>query len=294
MNKIVVIYHRSDYDGIFCREIAKKHFGISAFYIGWSYGDRLPQVADTDSLYILDLSIEGLMDHPNLIWIDHHKTAIEKYGKKPGIQIDGVAACRLAWQYWFHDEKENDCVEGDAAPYLVKSNYVERLLREPYSVRLAGEYDVWDKRDKNTDTFQLGLKAQKLSEANWNSLLSYTQQGQFLRLDIIQKGKAIREYKMIHDAEAIEKYGFDHYWQGINFLCLNTALCNSDSFAAGVKEEHDALFAYRFDGRKYIVSLYGLDHKPDIDLSVIALKYGGGGHKHACGFVSLISPFLLL
>jgi len=42
------------------------------------------------------------MERPGLVWIDHHKSAIEKYGATtPGYRIDGVAACRLAWQWFF-------------------------------------------------------------------------------------------------------------------------------------------------------------------------------------------------
>lgn len=101
--KTVVLYHRSDFDGIFCREIALK-FMPHAILIGWDYGDPEPGkdiIDGTERLYILDLSVPSLMDHPNLVWIDHHKSAIEKYPADiPGYRIDGVAACRLAWQ-WF-------------------------------------------------------------------------------------------------------------------------------------------------------------------------------------------------
>jgi len=100
----VVIYHRADFDGVFCREIAKRHFGDKAAYIGWDYGDPLPVIApEVRSIYMLDISVDGMMDDPRLTWIDHHKSAIEKYARHPsvpGIRIDGVAACRLSYQ-WF-------------------------------------------------------------------------------------------------------------------------------------------------------------------------------------------------
>jgi uncharacterized protein len=103
--KTVVIYHSADFDGIFCREIARKFLPPDTIFIGWNYGDPVEEIKnginDEDRLYILDLSIDELMGHPNLIWIDHHKSAIEKYPATiPGYRIDGVAACRLVWQ-WF-------------------------------------------------------------------------------------------------------------------------------------------------------------------------------------------------
>lgn len=47
-----------------------------------------------------------------------------------------------------------------------------------------------------------------------------------------------------------------------------------------------------FDGRKWDVSLYHADGKEQHDLSLIAVKYGGGGHRGACGFRSDKLPFL--
>ena len=52
-----VIYHSKDFDGIFCREIAKK-FIPDAEFIGWDYGDpKLPYPAE-GTVYVLDLSPE--------------------------------------------------------------------------------------------------------------------------------------------------------------------------------------------------------------------------------------------
>jgi oligoribonuclease NrnB/cAMP/cGMP phosphodiesterase (DHH superfamily) len=100
--KTIIIYHRADFDGIFSREIARRFFGDQAEYIGWDYGDPLPAVPAEAFVYMIDISVEGLMAHEHLIWIDHHKSAIEKYPATiPGYRIDGVAACRLAWQYFF-------------------------------------------------------------------------------------------------------------------------------------------------------------------------------------------------
>lgn len=87
--KTTVIYHRADFDGIFCREIAKK-FLPGAELIGWDYGDpKLP--VPEGKFYILDLSPECLQpeilsaaDAERMVWIDHHKTAIDKFPAKKG------------------------------------------------------------------------------------------------------------------------------------------------------------------------------------------------------------------
>jgi hypothetical protein len=150
-NKTVVIYHRADFDGLFCREIAKK-FMPEAELIGWDYGDPVPSVPPVCTLYILDLSIDELMDHGGLIWIDHHKTAIDKYPNTIlGYRIDGVAACRLAWQWFTREQDGGKDSFGSAYDLPQKQHFVERIVGEPYAVRLAGEYDIWDKRDSNSE-----------------------------------------------------------------------------------------------------------------------------------------------
>ena len=159
----LIIYHKADYDGIFCREIARQFLGDAITYTGWDYGDKVPLMApDLEQLYMLDISIPELMDHPRLIWIDHHKSAIEKYLPKviPGYRIDGVAACRLAWQWFSHELHAGNV--GDMGLLPDKDDFVKRVVDEPLSVRLAGEYDIWDHSKSNYAdvAFQFGLDCQ--------------------------------------------------------------------------------------------------------------------------------------
>ena len=286
MAEIVVIHHDADFDGEFCREIARKRFGDKAEYIGWDYGDAVPSVLDDTNLFLLDISIDALMSHPRLTWIDHHKSAIDKHGPKRGLQVDGVAACRLAWQFFF-------CLQHaeDVAAASEKADYVGRLVYEPLAVRLAGEFDVWDKRDDRADPFQLGLKAKKLTPERWAALLTPGLMSEAQVTEIVGEGRLIERYKSAFDADVLSACGFDVQWEGLNFLALNTARCNSLTFQSAVKPEHDGLLGFRYDGKKWTVSLYGVPHRPDVDLSQIAVKYGGGGHKQACGFQSSALPF---
>src|SRR5690348_7848557 len=141
--KTAVIYHKADFDGIFSREIARKYFGETAEYIGWDYGDPLPVIApEVTELYMIDISVDGMMDDPRLIWIDHHHSAMQKFS--PGIRgyrIDGVAACRLAWQWFFTYNNQRNPLADHFATLPVKQDYIDRKVSEPIAVRLAGEYD---------------------------------------------------------------------------------------------------------------------------------------------------------
>jgi len=295
--KTIVIYHSADFDGLFSREIARKHFGENAEYIGWDYGNPVPAIPEGAKLYMIDISVDGLMDFPGLTWIDHHKSAMLKYPESiRGYRIDGVAACRLAWQWFFRDTPGD--IAGENMP--TKEDFFERRVVEPLAVRLAGEYDVFDHRDERAALFQHGLRSQHISEAMWSFLLTLPQRegiqqdvGTVTVETLLDAGVAIQYTKTKESESIIRDFGFTVEFEGLKFLACNAARYNSFLFAAGIKPEHDGLLGFNWDGHgKWRVSMYGVPGKPDIDFSVIAAKHGGGGHKQACGFKAEKLPFL--
>lgn len=313
--KTTVIYHRADFDGIFCREIARK-FMPDAELIGWDYGDAKIPLPD-GAFYILDLSPESVESVPEslaendpdvlsrFVWIDHHKSAITAFDNPSikGIRIDGVAACRLAWQ-WFTKFEAFQNRYGNDTPIL--SDYVERRVGEPEAVRLAGEYDIWDKRDPNAETFQFGLRSTDL-QMHWLELLSMGRHPSISEIEalmdvghkpdlrpdgtmvppiintLLSNGTLLQRYQREQDASVVKR-GFDVEFEGRKFLALNIARCNSLTFESAAKPEHDGLMGFYWNGNEWVVSLYHTPQRKDIDLSQIAAKYGGGGHRGACGF----------
>lgn len=283
MKKTICIYHKADYDGIFSREVAKKFLPPDTEFIGWDYADPYPKdIPDDVNLYIIDLSVEPLMGHPNLVWIDHHKSAIEKYPSTiKGYRIDGVAACRLAYQ-WFVREGKNGLP--------IKSDYEDRKVFEPFALTLAGEYDIWVHKGDGDIEFQFGLDAQE--KLDFDQLLEASVYSPYIRA-IIKDGKAAMQCYATRDAAIMRDRAFLTEWEGLTFLALNTPRCNSQTFVSrDVRETgHDALMAFFWNGWHWNFSLYHASHNKEIDLSEIAAKYGGGGHKGACGFRLKKLPF---
>lgn len=308
MTKTTVVYHRADFDGLFCREIAKK-FLPEADLIGWDYGDPLIEFPKEGQVYVLDLSPDSFKpfscdDSKRLIWIDHHKTAIEKWPNTiPGYRIDGVAACRLAWQ-WFQILRMTPNPEEIGLPD--KEHFVDRKVIEPLAVQLAGEYDIWDKRDPNAELFQHGLRAQELTPHIWLNLLDNTIPvaliGTGMEVDnstnmtttLLRSGAVVQFVRDNEYREVITDQGFDVEFEGLKYLACNSHKLDirSQLFEAGIKPYHDGLLGFTFTGKDWRVSLYGIPNK-DIDHSVIAKKYGGGGHRGACGFRCSTLPFRL-
>ncbi len=280
--KTAVIYHSADFDGIFCREIARLHFGHTADYIGWNFGEPVPQIEPGRPIVMMDLAIEEIMVRAELVaWIDHHVTSIDKYDPfTPGRRIDGVAACRLAWQHWFGN------------PDATKEDFALRRVVEPLAVRLAGEFDIWDKRDPRAELFQHGLRSRDL-DACWGELLAVGPGTDRLIGALLDAGRGLQYASEQRNAQQIREFGFTVKWEGLTWLALNTLRCNSLTFAAGLRPEHEGCLAFGWLGDKWKVSLYGVPGRPELDLSKIAKKFpGGGGHKQACGFSTAALPFV--
>lgn len=321
--KTTVIYHRADFDGLFCREIARK-FLPDAELIGWDYGDPVLDFPYDGTVYVLDLSPDcfkqlqlGGPQMKRLIWIDHHKTAIEKHAQFTiaGYRIDGVAACRLAWQ-WFkaYCTDKDSCTYSDCPTAFCdygklpdKEAFFNHTVTEPYAVRLAGEYDIWDKRDPNAELFQHGLKSRELSERDWSMLLDpsvdkalqgtrmeYTNSELFSKT-LLDDGRTVAYVREQEYKEVILEQGFDVEFEGLKYLacCSHELDIRSQLFEAGIKPEHDGLLGFTFTGKDWRVSLYAVPTKRHIDHSVNAKKYGGGGHAGACGFRVKELPFKL-
>lgn len=294
MTKITIVHHSADFDGIFCREIPKKFLLNNVTTIGWDYRDQKIPFPKEGIVYVLDLSPSCFAELPvdfkdRLIWIDHHKTSIDEWGDGLlGYRIDGVAACRLAWQ-WFSQTGFDNPISDPVLP--VKEDFVNRIVKEPYAVRLAGEYDIWDKRDANAELFQHGLRSEELTPDLWRAILCEDANADLVTLKLLAQGRAIQFSQQKADAGTMQR-SFIVAFERLNFLALNTARCNSLTFASKDLPEtgHDALMGYYYDGKKWNYSLYHAKHRTDLDLSEIAKKYGGGGHRGACGFQRYNQP----
>lgn len=310
--KTTVIYHSADFDGIFCREIARK-FLPDAELIGWNFGDPpLPDELLGRPLIVMDLPLDkpfdlefkdgwicrggdqkqpiDRWDSSNITWIDHHKTSIDTHPASiPGYRIDGVAACRLAWQWFANYAKWDGSQEGPHLPQ--KQEFIDRKVDEPWAVRVAGEYDIWDHRGDGDLEFQFGLRAQK--QIDWANLFDV---GEALyTMKLVEDGELVMRYATEQDASMSRRAAFLVEWEGLKFLCLNTGRFNSQTFAAVDHPEtgHDALLGFNFNGKLWTFSLYHAAHRKDLDLSEIAKRYGGGGHRGACGFTAAKLPLAI-
>ena len=271
-------YHKSDLDGICSGAIVRKKYP-GCTMIGFDYGDQFlaEKLNPKELLILVDISLSSetmtgfLKNDIKVIWIDHHHSALQLaeehgYSKIRGMRKVGVGACILTWQYFFESPV-------------------------PESVRMLGEYDVWDHKNPDTVPFHNGLNSLGLSVYShlWTKLfaddnLSYT----------IHTGKKILRYIKESTKKLADLTMYKKTWKGYTVSFINSCIIDSIFYTFLPREnlfECDFIVSYyRSKNREYRVSLR--TYKDNIDVSEIAMSYGGGGHKSAAGFICETLPWI--
>lgn len=273
---VTCVYHKADLDGqCSAAIIALEH--PDCFLVPMQYGDSLDLLTsltegcvEGDMIYIVDFNLpiqvcrEYISRGIDVIWVDHHKTAIdaaEKEGFNPrGLRRIGDAACVLTWEYF-----------NGAEP--------------PRVVRLLGEYDVRRLTDE-VIALQYGMRQQGFTanpkDPLWEELLK-----EMLPLDaIMAEGRSIYQYITTENARHAKTKCFTAVIDGLVWLCANHGPANSQFFDSIYDpRKHDLMCKFYLNSAcRWLFSLYST--KPEIDVSEIAKRYGGGGHRGAAGFTS--------
>ena len=262
-------------------------------FIEMSYAKPFPMetIRKDEQIYIVDYSISTdemrqlLKITENVTWIDHHKTAIDKYQdfehEIRGVRYDGIAGCMLAYCYIHHMTQRG---EGD-----IKQFDISMIKDAPMFTKLIADWDVW-KFDYGDDTrhFITAFNAYNFEPSSklWSRFLCFPDDDAFACSDFIRDGIIMTTFR---DGWAKDymKLGFKTDFEGVKCFAVNLGRCNSEYFKSLPPGQYDVLIPFAFDGSQYTVSLYSTT----IDVSEIAKKYGGGGHKGAAGFQCTELPF---
>ncbi len=277
-----LVLHHNDADGI-CSGAIVGYFEGSCEFHKMNYGYEVPWnlIKRSRRVYMVDFGLQPFSDMLKLkdmlgdefIWIDHHKTAIEDMENSGqrfrGIQEIGEAGCELTWR-WF-----------------------DQTTPIPKSVRMLGRYDVWDlSYHEDVLPFQTGIMFMNQdadSSLFWNKLI---EEEDILYQTVLEKGKVCLEYQTTANTNYCKSHTFDMSWENHRFLVANSMNNNSRLFDSKFNhQDYDAVLTFGFTNGGWTVSMY--TDKPNVDVSVIAKKFGGGGHAGACGFQCTMLPFEL-
>jgi uncharacterized protein len=266
-------FYHSDLDGVCSAYWVYHTVGDGCEFIRIDYGTRFPieTIQEDESVYIVDYSItpdemrELLGKTGHVVWIDHHKTAIEKYvGFEvdiPGVRREGAeAACVLVFKYF----NPHDPV--------------------PMFTQLVSDWDTWTFAfGDDARAFHIAMTAEDLRPQSelWRRFhYSMTFVGH-----VIDAGYTMLKFRDGWAASYMA-LGFEVEIWGYSCFAVNLGRCNSDYFKS-LKVPYDILIPFVWDGTEWKVSLYS----STVDVSDIAKLYGGGGHPGAAGFQVAELPF---
>ena len=299
--RILVIYHRVDFDGIFSGDTVKKfgldRLGYEPDMFGYNYGDDIPNldlIRSYDRVVLVDISFPP--DYMKVLWnieqsipgtitwIDHHITAIEnsisgEYDNLPGLREVGTAACELTWKYFYPD------------------------IPVPNVIQHLGAYDVWDRTrfDWKNETLPL-QSAIRVKYGNgehyiwpiFNELI--TLEDNKLE-ELYEVGRLLNKADAIRFKSDVERFGFPikvaEKYNGIAILGTSFTSIVFDSVADKYdiycvinrrrKKIKDTEDQYQFF---YQLSLYSEPGRTDLCLGKYLVgKFGdnAGGHDSAAG-----------
>lgn len=261
-------------DGKCAAAIVRKKYGGQGEYFPVNYNFFPYDIINlNEEVIIVDYSLQGksgfnqLKDIThNIIWIDHHKTAMNIPSGKNlnGVRSNDKSACELVWDFFFKDETT------------------------PSVVTFIGDYDTWK--------FRFGEETEKLMEGiqsfitvptseNWNNWLD----SKYFPYREIKAGGYISKYMKFKNIDIVTSYAFKTYLNGYSAIACNNVLGSSKLFDS-IKEDYDLMIGFAYNGKSWSCSLY--TEKENIDVSKIAKTFGGGGHKGAAGFSCDRLPFV--
>lgn len=290
----MICFYHNDADGkcagFWVNRLVKRPSDELVQFISMDYSKTFPlwMVKQNEKVYIVDFSIdpasmrELLKITKDITWIDHHKTAIEKYKNFEygirGIRYDGVAGCMLTWCYLTY---MTECGEGDIRPFDIHTTEYAPLF-----TKLIADWDVWKfEYNRYTRYFMVAFNSGDFHpySGEWLVLL----EGDRACRKMANEGLIMTKYRNGFAKSYISRFGFETEIEGHKAFAMNLGNCNSEFFKSLPEDTYDIFIAFCFDGKLWTVSLYS----KTVDVSEIAKKYGGGGHRCAAGFVTKELPF---
>lgn len=319
----MIIFYHSDDDGkcagywagkLNHRKTGVKDDVIDCIMINYGWPIPWKKISSGELVYIVDFSfsvedMDTLLEiTKNVVWIDHHISAIEKYKNYDkhidGIRIDGAAGCLLTYLYLRccvdaegheQDATTAKLVNMFSAKTDVQSSicmYLSSLdLLPPAFTVLIADYDVWlFEYGDLTKNFHVGFSMipHKPDDTIWERMQLPGRSTFSACEPFINSGKAAREYRMSWMKNYCSAVGFearlkDPKLRNYSCFAINIAHISSDDFVIDTSL-YDVLIGFSFDGEIWTYSLRAA--RPSVDVAAIAQCLGGGGHKGAAGFTS--------
>lgn len=267
----VVIYHGNCTDGFGAAWAAWKKLGDQAEYVPYIHGEKLPENISASLIYLLDyippkFYLDSLKkEDKRIIMIDHHISNQSSLVNGDEILFDlNHSGSTLAWQYFHPNEK---------IPVMLK--YIE-------------DVDLWKFELPKSNEIFYYLDLFEFNFDIWTKVIDAAENEAVLS-EYIKKGELLLKYNDVIVERIIARNRQSVVFEGLEVYAVNA----SDMFASKIGNKLSILkppmgIVWHQNKKNLSISLRS---DGSVDVSVIAKKYGGGGHKQAAGFeVPLDTP----
>ncbi|MGJ0486130.1 MAG: DHH family phosphoesterase [Methylomicrobium sp.] len=260
-SKPLVIYHADCLDGYGAAFSAWCHFGDNADYWPAEHGYEPPDTGGRE-VFILDFSYNrsvllDLKKHAaSVMLLDHHKTAqADLAGLDFAVFDMDRSGCVMAWEY-FNPKQP--------IPKLLL--YIQ-------------DQDLWRFEFKKTQAFNEALRyLLPRTFSAWSRLKNESEADKLSErgIDLLQV--------LERDVQTLFRYRHEITLCGIKGLACNAPAKYASHLGhllANASGTFGLCYFYAGDKRAWLCSLRSVGH---CDVSEIAQKFGGGGHRNAAGF----------
>lgn len=265
---ILVLYHGGCNDGFGGAWAAWKKFGNKAEYIAMHRNDSFKMPVDKeiyfiDYLFPAEIIEEYIAKNKRVTAIDHHVTMkdVAALTQDPSFSLKNSGSV-LAWKY-FHPDKK--------VPLLLR--YIED--RDLWKFKLPKSKEILagtNFSEENTYTFE-----------GFNKLVNNFERAEF-RKKCIEDGKIVKSvFNGIN--KSIEGFAEEVVLDGERCYAVNSPHMFASEVGNMLAKKNKKIgiaIIWHWVGGAIRVSLRS---RKSYDVSKIAEKFGGGGHKNAAGFI---------
>ena len=263
MTPDICIYHGNCADGFGAAFAIWKRDGDCVTYYPGVYGVAPPDVTGLD-VAIVDFSykrpvmIELASKAKSILVLDHHKTA--------QAELDGLAA-----------ECPNVTVEFDMerSGAMMAWQYFRPDRPIPMFIAYLQDRDLWTKKLHGVDEFTAALRSYPQDFNIWDKLCDNGPQA------LITEGYAIQRYFRTL-VEQAKKHAHMRVIAGYTVPVVNASMFMSSEVAGELAEGQPFAAVYVETATDVIWSLRS--RSDGVDVSEVAKRFGGGGHRNAAGF----------